>query len=61
MAKYTNNIIIGAIILPKNSPILIQDLFKGVNIFELLIPSIKKIIALNSQPVEFGDNLLIFE
>ena len=43
--KYTTAITIGAIILPKNSPNFTQALFKGVNNFELINPSIKKINA----------------
>ena len=40
--KYTRAITIGAIIRPSISPNLIQDLFKGVNSFELITPSTKK-------------------
>ena len=35
-------IIIGEIILPNNIPILNHTLFKGVRIFEFIIPKIKK-------------------
>ena len=56
-AKYTTAIIIGAIIPPNNSPNLIHDLFKGVNIFELINPRAKNVkenitttIKENAQP-----------
>ena len=43
--KYTAAITIGEMILPKNSPNFTQPMFRGVNNFELIKPSIKKINA----------------
>ena len=60
--KNTIPIIIGEIKLPKNIPNLNQTLFKGVSIFELNIPKIKKINeitidqALSSFPFKIGHN-----
>ena len=58
-------IIIGEIIFPKNIPNLNQSLFKGVRIFELIRPSIKKIIDITndqiliSLPLSNGQNDII--
>ena len=43
MIKYIKPIIIGAITLPKISPSLIHPFLNGVRIFELIMPSIRKI------------------
>ena len=49
--KYINIITTGAIIMPKISPNLIQNLLSGVNIFELIKPSIKKIVEIPKKTI----------
>ena len=45
--------IIGAIIFPKSSPNLTQALLKGVKIFELKTPKVKKIAEIPIK-IKFG-------